>query len=48
MITTGTYDNMYNTTVCLLYSPLFKQHFKLVATYLSKQRALDTDWKEIQ
>ena len=36
------------TTCCLLNYPLFKEHYKMRATDLSKQPALDADPKAIK
>ena len=36
------------TTGCLLDYVYFKEHYKLIAIYLSKQQKLDTDPKAIQ
>ena len=45
-ISTGQRDNY--TTECLLYYSYFKEHYKVIATDLSKQQKLDTDPKAIQ
>ena len=51
------YDNIWKlaagqgddyTTGCLLDFPFFKEHYKLIATDLCKQQALDADLKAIQ
>ena len=53
---TWSYDNVrkvtisqgnYYTTGCLLDYPYFKEHYKMISTDLSKQKALDTDPKAI-
>ena len=36
------------TTGCLLDDPYFKKYYKLIAIYLSKQQALDSDPKTNQ
>ena len=36
------------TTKCLLDSTYFKDNYKLIVVYLSKQKALDADPREIQ
>ena len=36
------------TTKCLLDSAYFKDNYKLIVVYLSKQKALDADPREIQ
>ena len=53
-----TYDNVrkfticqgdiYHTAVCLLGYPFFKENYKLIATDLSRKRALDADPKPVQ
>ena len=45
-ITTGQGDDY--TTGCLLDYPYFKNYYKMIATGLSKQEALDADPKAIQ
>ena len=45
-ITTGQGDDY--TIGCLLDHSSFKKHYKMIATDLSKQQALDTDPKAIQ
>ena len=45
-ISTGQRDNY--TTECLLHYSYFKQHYKVIATDLSKQQKLDTDPKAKQ
>ena len=45
-ISTGQRDNY--TTECLLYYSYFKEHYKVIATDLSKQQKLDTDPKAKQ
>ena len=36
------------TTGCLLHYPYFKDSYKMIAVYLSKQQTLDADPKAIQ
>ena len=45
-ISTGQRDNY--TTECLLHYSYFKEHYKVIATDLSKQQKLDTDPKAKQ
>ena len=54
---TKTYENIRkiaagqgddDTTGCLLDYPYFKKHYKMIATDLSKQQALDADTRAIQ
>ena len=45
-VVTGQKD--YFTASCLLDYPYFNENYKLVAIYLSKQKALDADPKAIQ
>ena len=45
-VVTGQRD--YFTASCLLDYPYFNENYKLVAIYLSKQKALDADPKAIQ
>ena len=45
-IATGQGDDY--TTGCLLDYPYFKDSYKMIAVYLSKQQALDADSREIQ
>ena len=45
-IATGQGDDY--TTDCLLDYPYFKNHYKMITIDLSKQQALDADWRAIQ
>lgn len=51
-----TYDNIQEIanvweneylTICLLNHNYFKDHYKIIITYLSKQQAVDVDQKDI-
>ena len=46
MTATGQGDDY--TTGCLLYYQYFKDHYKLIAVDLSKQKELDADSRAIQ